>query len=541
MCKFCERAKAQGSEDPFDAIWFGDDEDINRNRSREALQRSAKAGPAWEPTTAADRAAAESCSSLRARRLPVLVLTGFLGAGKTTLLNRLLATTSLRLGVIENEVGSVSIDDQLVRDSTSLQKGAEGAQEVVLMPNGCMCCRVRGDLRDAFEKIVRAAHADPLQPAAASTAASTATFSAPRPQRRLDGLILELSGLSELGPVVETFFADPFVQSALGLDSIVCVCDAGNLRRQLQSDSALIREQLALADLAILNKTDTLAGQKTKNGKGSDELAGLARAVAAINSTCTVFPCSLGGGGALPSDFFGMDAFMQCQKFTKGVQLAAAAIPAQPYQQPPPTAPVSGHGHGHGHPPAELGAPHHHDALGYRSFSIEISDRLIDPRRLARSIEVLHERAKEGVATAAGIPVTDALTPIVRCKGIVFGSPTSRTALQGLYEHVDLIPLMAAAAGSAATILNQIVFIGPIGAELQLAIELQIAALATALPPTRGTTMSASVRVAPSPQVRHQPAAPARQKGSGFANLKNRLGTLGGLRGGGGTDDFGAF
>ena len=102
MCKFCERAKAQGSEDPFDAIWFGDDEDINRNRSREALQRSAKAGPAWEPTTAADRAAAESCSSLRARRLPVLVLTGFLGAGKTTLLNRLLATTSLRLGVIEN-------------------------------------------------------------------------------------------------------------------------------------------------------------------------------------------------------------------------------------------------------------------------------------------------------------------------------------------------------------------------------------------------------------------------------------------------------
>ena len=385
-----------------------------------------------------------------------------------------------------------------------------------------MCCRVRGDLRDAFEKIVRAAHADPL-PRAAPAVTGTAALPAPRRPRRLDGLILELSGLSELGPVVETFFADPFVQSALGLDSIVCVCDAGNLRRQLLSDSELIREQLALADLAILNKADTLAGT------GGEELAELTRAVSAINSTCTVFPCSLDDGGTLPSEFFGSGAFMQCQKFTKGIQLAAAAIPA------PPPATGSGHGHGHGHPSAALAAPHHHDALGYRSFSVEIADRLIDPRRLAKSIKLLHERAKEGVASAAKISVTDVLTPIVRCKGIVFGSPTSRTAIQGLYEHIDLFPLMAAAAGPTAAILNQLVFIGPIGAELQAAIELEVAALAMALPPTRGPTTSVSVR----PAAAAAAAAPVRQTGSGFANLKNRLG---GFRGGGGdVDDFGAF
>ena len=99
MCKFCERAKAQGSEDPFDAIWLGDD---HGPPSSSTSPPQSKAGPTWAPTTAADRAAAESCSSLRARRLPVIILTGFLGAGKTTLLNRLLGTTTLRLGVIEN-------------------------------------------------------------------------------------------------------------------------------------------------------------------------------------------------------------------------------------------------------------------------------------------------------------------------------------------------------------------------------------------------------------------------------------------------------
>ena len=101
MCKFCERAKAQGSEDPFDAIWLGDDHGPP-SRSSSTSNGKSNFGPTWGPTTAADRAAAESCSSLRARRLPVFVLTGFLGAGKTTLLNRLLATTTLRLGVIEN-------------------------------------------------------------------------------------------------------------------------------------------------------------------------------------------------------------------------------------------------------------------------------------------------------------------------------------------------------------------------------------------------------------------------------------------------------
>jgi G3E family GTPase len=84
--------------------------------------------------------------------LPVLVLTGFLGSGKTTLLNGLLRQPAFaRTLVLINEFGSVSIDHDLVvasRDET-----------VIELPNGCICCSLRGDLvrtlRDATGRFAR--------------------------------------------------------------------------------------------------------------------------------------------------------------------------------------------------------------------------------------------------------------------------------------------------------------------------------------------------------------------------------------------------
>ncbi len=49
------------------------------------------------------------------RRVPVIILTGFLGSGKTTLLNRILTEEhGKRIAVIENEYGEVGIDQALV-------------------------------------------------------------------------------------------------------------------------------------------------------------------------------------------------------------------------------------------------------------------------------------------------------------------------------------------------------------------------------------------------------------------------------------------
>src|SRR5258708_19531008 len=69
---------------------------------------------------------------------PVTVLTGFLGSGKTTLLNRMVADPRFSdTAVVVNEWGEVPIDHALVR---------EGGENVIVLPSGCVCCRVPGHL-----------------------------------------------------------------------------------------------------------------------------------------------------------------------------------------------------------------------------------------------------------------------------------------------------------------------------------------------------------------------------------------------------------
>ena len=73
-----------------------------------------------------------------ASETPITIITGFLGSGKTTLLNYILSSPDhgLKIAVIENEFGEISIDHSLIKE------GEEGrpADGVLVMKNGCMCC-----------------------------------------------------------------------------------------------------------------------------------------------------------------------------------------------------------------------------------------------------------------------------------------------------------------------------------------------------------------------------------------------------------------
>lgn len=158
-------------------------------------------------------------------KIPVTVLTGYLGAGKTTLLNRILTEPhGKKYAVIINEFGETGIDNDLV-------VGAD--EEVFEMNNGCICCRVRGDLIRILGNLLKR-------------------------KGKFDGIIIETTGLADPGPVAQTFFVDPDIQKGAQLDSIITVVDARHLAQRL-ADAPEAEEQIAFADVIILNKTDLVS------------------------------------------------------------------------------------------------------------------------------------------------------------------------------------------------------------------------------------------------------------------------------------------
>jgi G3E family GTPase len=161
---------------------------------------------------------------LNDQRVPVTVLTGFLGAGKTTLLNRVLTSDhGRRVAVIVNEFGEVGIDHHLLLSSD---------QEVVQMSNGCICCTVRGDLmRSLFQLLEHRA--------------------------KFDTLMIETTGLADPAPVVQSFFIDERIKFAYQLNGVITVVDAKHIFQQLHQCPEA-KEQIAFADMVLLNKTDLI-------------------------------------------------------------------------------------------------------------------------------------------------------------------------------------------------------------------------------------------------------------------------------------------
>src|SRR6185295_5245053 len=154
---------------------------------------------------------------------PVNLITGFLGSGKTTLLRRLLADPALAdTAVLINEFGEVGLDHHLLEriDDT-----------MVLLPSGCLCCTIRGELATAIKEL----HSK-------------------RERREVPAfrrLVVESTGLADPFPILSTVQADPVLRHHFRLGNVITTVDAVNGLGRPESI-----KQVAVADRLVLTKTD---------------------------------------------------------------------------------------------------------------------------------------------------------------------------------------------------------------------------------------------------------------------------------------------
>eukprot|EP00966_Prymnesium_polylepis_P064811 1503445-Prymnesium_polylepis.1 len=157
--------------------------------------------------------------------------------GKTTLLNHLLtAPHGKKLAIIENEFGEVGIDDALLAKNTTMQS----EEQIIEMMNGCICCTVRTDLVEVITKLAQRSLSGEL---------------------KLDGIIIETTGMADPAPVAQTFFVNKAVEAFARLDGIVTLVDAKHVEQHLDEEKPEgaeneAIEQVAFADRMLLNKTD---------------------------------------------------------------------------------------------------------------------------------------------------------------------------------------------------------------------------------------------------------------------------------------------
>lgn len=190
------------------------------------------------------------------QRIPVQLITGFLGSGKTTFLNHLIQERPHeRLFVIENEVGKINVDCELVMN---------GEEDIAGLTAGCLCCSLYDELLDVLEEV-----------------------SARREE--FDRLVIETTGVADPSSIIQTFLGNRMVERVFELQQVICLADAAYVEENLKATDEA-RRQLVSADVVLLNKCDQVL---------PSEVNRLLHTLKGIHPTATVFR---GEQGVFPID-----------------------------------------------------------------------------------------------------------------------------------------------------------------------------------------------------------------------------------------------
>ncbi len=187
-----------------------------------------------------------------ATKIPVTVITGFLGSGKTSLIRHLLQNNQgLRIAVLVNEFGELGIDGELLKSCQICPEEGDDNSNIFELTNGCLCCTVQEEFYPTMQELIKR-------------------------RDSIDCILIETSGLALPKPLIKAFRWQE-IRAAATVDAVITVVDCAAvasgtfasspeaIASQRQADDSLEHEtplqelfedQLACADLVVLNKTD---------------------------------------------------------------------------------------------------------------------------------------------------------------------------------------------------------------------------------------------------------------------------------------------